>query len=48
MLTLEGMIRDPSGVAALHAVEADDYAAARTQMHALVTEGSQLLWMRRQ
>lgn len=41
------MIRNPAGVAALHAVEADDYATARTQLRALVAEGALLLWMRR-
>lgn len=49
-MTLEGMIRDAAGVAAVRTVDVDgdDYPAAKQKLVALVSEGSKLLWLRRQ
>ena len=47
-MTLEGMIRNTEGATALRTVDADDYTAAKEKLEALVSEGSALLWMRRQ
>lgn len=47
-MTLEGMIRNAEGATTLRTVEADDYTAAKQKLEALVSEGSTLLWMRRQ
>lgn len=47
-MTLEGMIRNAAGDTAVRTVDAEDYTAAKRKLEALVSEGSALLWMRRQ
>jgi len=45
-MTLEGMIRNAAGDTAVRKVDAPDYLAAKVQLEQLVSEGSELLWMR--